>query len=157
MKFAGTGRRRAAALVAVVLAACQNPVSPGGHSTPAGVEILRDGAVLARVQLGPPGEPLTTTGRLSVGAGQQTQPLTVRFLRSDGAPLAPGAGYYLMEVVSSAPGVARWEQATPGEFGGRLIGTAPGTANLSFALGHGAVGRGHQDGPTITVNALVEP
>jgi hypothetical protein len=120
-------------------AACTNPVSPGNHQVAMGV-VIRDGSQELVRAAG-----TTVTGALSVQAGQQKGPLTVRFLDHAGAEFEPRSGYWL-RVDSSNPAVAQWQQAVEGEHGGRLVGVSAGQATLTFYNMHGAVGRGHDDG-----------
>jgi hypothetical protein len=132
-----------------VVTACTNPVSPGNHRVAAGVVIREGGQELVRA-VG-----TTVTGGLSIGAGQQTGPLTVHFLAADGSEIAIEHGYWL-DVRNSNPAVAQWTRASQAEFGGRLVGLAPGQTTLTFANMHGAVGSGHDDGMqavTVTVTA----
>lgn len=128
----------AAALVAVA-AGCTNPVSPGNHRVAAGV-VVRDGAdELVRAT----GD--TQTGELAVAAGSETGPLSVQFLAPDGSAI-PVQDNYWLRVTSTDSATAYWAQATPGEFGGRLVGGAAGEATLRFWNMHGALGGGHDDG-----------
>jgi hypothetical protein len=127
--------------------ACSNPVSSDGHIRPQGV-VVRDGAtVVAQVSGG------TATGQLTVQAGQLTPPLTVRFMDAGGNEITPPHGYYLA-VVTRPAGIAAWVQDTPGEFGGRLQGLAPGAAELDLEWVHGPVGSGHVD-QRFTISAVV--
>jgi hypothetical protein len=129
----------AAALATMVAGACTNPVSPGTHIRAEGVVVRSAAEVLVRADRD------GVSGALAVQAGEQLGPLTVRMLDHDGDEISPPHGYYL-EVRSSAESIARWNMAVEGEFGGTLVGVAQGTANLTFCLMHGAVGRGHDDG-----------
>lgn len=150
MTLPNTIRRAALALLACMpLAACDNPVSPGEHIKPNGI-VIRDGAT-AVVQVAG----TTVTGALTVQAGVQSPALTVHFLDGGGNAITPPQGYYL-NVVTAAPGIATWVQATPGEFGGRLQGVAAGTATLEFQWVHGAVGSGHPDA-AFEIDAVVTP
>jgi hypothetical protein len=126
-------------LATVVAGACTNPVSPGTHIRAEGVVVRSGTEVLVRADRD------GVSGALAVQAASQRGPLTVRMLDHDGDEISPPHGYYL-EVRSSAESIARWNMAVEGEFGGTLVGVAPGTANLTFCLMHGAVGRGHDDG-----------
>jgi hypothetical protein len=137
----GTRWRALALVVAttVFAGACSNPVSPGDHRIAAGV-LIRDGAQeVVRVH------GAGATGTITVQAGQQTGPLTVRFLDTAGAEIPPQSGYWL-RVESSNTAVADWQQTTAGEHGGRLAGGVAGQATLTFCNMHGAVGSGHADG-----------
>jgi hypothetical protein len=124
-----------AVLAAATLAACQNPVSSGGHLVPDGVVIRQAGAVVAS-HVG-----TTVTGQLTVAANSQGAPLTVHFVHA-GEDIVPPSGYYLE--VPDRPAV-EWVPDAPGAFAGRLQGRAAGTTSLTFRWMHGAVGRGHQD------------
>lgn len=136
MRLAGV----VAALVpAMLLAACDNPASPGDHQRAYGVQVSVGGAVLVRA-LGS-----SVTGSLAATPGSQTGGLTVRMLDRDGEVIQPRQGYWL-RVTSQNSGIARWQQATEGEFGGTLVGVAAGQTSLEFCNMHGAVGRGHDDG-----------
>jgi hypothetical protein len=132
-------RALGAAVLVAAAAGCTNPVSPGNHRVAAGV-VVRDGAdELVRAT----GD--TQTGGLAVEAGSQTGALAVQFLTSDGS-LIPVQDDYWLRVTSADSATAYWSQATPGEFGGRLVGVAAGATTLRFWNMHGAVGGGHDDG-----------
>jgi hypothetical protein len=132
-----------------VATACSNPVSPGTHLVAAGV-VIRDGDRELVRAVG-----TTVTGGLTIEAGQQTGPLTVQFLAANGSEIPVQQGYWL-DVRNSNPAVAQWTRASQAEFGGRLVGLAPGQTTMTFANMHGAVGSGHDDGMqavTVTVTA----
>lgn len=124
---------------AMLLAACDNPASPGDHQRAYGVQVSAGAEVLVRA-LGN-----SVTGSLAATPGSQTGALTVRMLDRDGNVIEPRQGYWL-RVNSQNSDVARWQQATAGEFGGTLVGVAAGQTSLEFCNMHGAVGRGHDDG-----------
>jgi hypothetical protein len=148
--------RGIAAFAVVAMTACQNPVSNGEHIRPQAMEILEGGMVLMRAQaVTARNQPSVTTGELVVASGEQTSPLTVRFLTSSGEVITPPFGYWLRITPANAA-VVRWERASEAEFGGRLVGVSPGEARLKFEWMHGAVGGGHED-RTFDVTAVVLP
>jgi hypothetical protein len=156
MTSLSTAARGLFALVGVLaLAACSNPVSSGDHTRPLGVEVVGDGGVLIRALAASREANPVITGQLTVQAGEQTAPLTVRFLAAGGEAIPPPQGYYL-RVTSGNPGIVTWQQATEGEFGGRLVGVGAGSSTLVFDFMHGAVGRGHSD-QSFTLPVTVQP
>jgi hypothetical protein len=126
------------AAAVLLLTACENPATPGGHIHAYGV-VVRDGTQELIRATG-----ATVIGSLEVVAGQQRGPLTARMLDREGRDLEPRHGFWL-RVISAAPAIARWDY-TQGEYTGRLVGVAAGTTTLEFCNMHGAVGRGHDDG-----------
>lgn len=143
--------RAAFALVlALGLAACDNPVAREDHVEPAGVQVLQGGQVIAETH----GD--HTHGRITVRAGEESPHLTVRFVDDADRPVELGSGYYLAVAVADAA-VAAWEQDTPGEFGGHVHGRAAGTTTVRFRLMHGRVGGGHADFESLPFRVEVTP
>ncbi|CAN5895763.1 hypothetical protein BH23GEM9_BH23GEM9_31050 [soil metagenome] len=141
MKSVSTVVRGTLALVAAgMLAACENPVSSGSHFTPDGLTIQAGTTVLVEA-IGGRTQP-TVTGGLTVQAGQQTAPLTLRFTDASGATMTPPQGYYV-EVVSASPAVAQWQAA--GDLGGTVAGVAAGTTTFRVRWLHGPQGAGHEE------------
>jgi hypothetical protein len=126
---------------AATLAACQNPVSAGAHITPDGFAILEGTTVLVQGQGGRT-QP-TVSGQLSVQAGQQRGPLTLRFTDRDGAVMTPPDGFYV-EVSTGSAGIATWQSAAGG-LSGSVLGVAAGTTTLRFGWLHGPLGAGHEE------------
>jgi hypothetical protein len=156
MKSMSTAARGIAAIAIITMTACQNPVSSGDHLRPQAMEILEGATVLMRAQaVTAQNQPSVMTGELVVRSGEQTSPLTVRFLDADGEVIPPPFGYWLRITPANAA-VVRWERASEAEFGGRLVGVSPGEARLRFEWMHGAVGGGHED-RTFDVTAVVLP
>jgi hypothetical protein len=156
MKSMSTAVRGFAAIAIVTMTACQNPVSSGDHLRPQAMEILDGATVLMRAQaVTAQNQPSVTTGELVVRSGEQTSPLAVRFLDTNGEVISPPFGYWLRITPANAA-VVRWERASEAEFGGRLVGVSPGEARLKFEWMHGAVGGGHED-RTFDVTAVVLP
>jgi hypothetical protein len=145
-----------AMVLAFVVTACQNPVSTSDHLRPHTMEVLEGGTVVLTAEAATQaGQPSVVAGALSVRAGQQTAPLTVRFVTRGGSVITPPSDYWL-RVTPNNPGVATWQRASEAEFGGRLAGHAPGTVLLTFDWMHGAVGRGHED-ETFVISTTVQP
>jgi hypothetical protein len=135
-------------LAMLVLAACENPATPGRHIHAYGVAVFDGDALVTRAQ----GQ--TAGGELTVTASHTRGPLAVRMLDREGEALTLPPGYWL-RVSSAAPSIARWTQTVEGEFGGALMGVTPGQTQLDFCLMHGAIGRGHEDGcQVVTVRVL---
>jgi hypothetical protein len=133
---------------ALVLAACESDPTGLDHSDPEGVELVMNGAVIARYDGG------TWTGEMSVNQGAETPHISVYFVDDDGDRITFGSDFYL-EVEVEDETIAEFEQDTPGEFGGHLHGIARGTTGVVFRLMHGSVGSGHPDFVTQPVVARV--
>ena len=140
-----------AALLAITMAACSDPVEPPMHAEPAGAELVMGGAVIASYN----GATRTWTGELEVEVGEETPHITVRFVDADGDALTFDDDFYL-EVDIEDTSIADFEQDTPGEFGGHLHGEMEGETDVTFKLMHGQVGSGHSDFTTAPVHAHVE-
>jgi hypothetical protein len=138
MKYRKKIRLMAGAALLAVMTACDNPASPSEHLQAYGVVLRANNAEVVRAQ----GQ--TTTGGISILAGQQLGPVTVRFVNRDGNEMEPRQGYW-MRVTSEAPAIMRFEY-TEGEYSGRLVAGTPGMTQLEFCNMHGSVGRGHADG-----------
>jgi hypothetical protein len=139
-----------AALVgALTLAACDDdPTGPDDdHSDPEGLVIRMGGVTLVTVS------GTQITGELAIDVGEESADMSVEFTDADGDPIELDDDEYL-EVEILVGSVAEFEQDTPGEFGGRLLGVAVGETGAIFRLMHGAVGSGHPDyiSPLIPVN-----
>jgi hypothetical protein len=134
-------------LVAAVLTACDNPVAGDRHVHPDGIVIRQNTTTLVRV------EGQQVTGQLALSLGQQTGPLTVRFLDDDGDEIAPESGYWLR--VTAQPAIATWAPDVAGGFTGTLTGTAADVGTITFEWMHGAVGSGHADYSTGNLISLV--
>lgn len=134
-----------AAAGAVALGACSD--DPVGleeeHAEAEGVELVLAGEVVATYADG------SWTGGLQVVEGEETAPMTVRFIDHDGEAILPEDDSYL-EVEIGDETVAEFVQDTPGEFSGRLQGVAAGDTHAVVRLMHGAVGTGHPDFATVT-------
>lgn len=126
---------------ALALGACgDDPVGvEEEHTEPHGLSVTMSGQPVASYDMD-----TGWTGDMQVAAGEETAHLEVTFLDEDGDPLTPEDDEYL-EVVIGDVNVAGWEQDSPGEFGGHLMGVAPGQTDAVFRLMHGAVGVGHAD------------
>jgi hypothetical protein len=118
--------------IAVLLAGCRNPVSPGTHLRPDGFAIVHDGVELVRQEAG------TVTGALQLVPGGQLGPVTVQF-HEGGAVTTPGADYFL-EIEIADAGIASFSHTTPGSYTGTFNGLAAGTTTLRVRLMHGRVG-----------------
>ncbi|HUF50219.1 MAG TPA: hypothetical protein VMN60_05265 [Longimicrobiales bacterium] len=136
-------RGAAAALFsAALVTACDNPVGDREtHVRPATMAIFDGSTELVR------GSFTGITQALTVGAGVDTRPLTVRFFNSAGTQINPGVDYHLRVTGGSSGGtvIAHWIQDSAGDFGGRLRGVATGSTTLTFGFIHGAPGTGHSE------------
>lgn len=130
----------AAAVVALVVAACGDDPTGADHSEPEGVELVMNGAIVASYE----GSSARWTGELSVNQGEETPHISVHFIDDHGDRIVFSSSYYLnVEVANES--IAEFEQDTPGEFGGHLRGVARGTTGVVFRLMHGSIGSGHAD------------
>ena len=137
---------------AVGLGACSDdPVGLDDHEEDVeGVELVLNGAVIASYD----GESRTWTGEMDVNEGEETAHVTVRFVDHDGDAITLDDDTYL-EVDIEDETIAGFEQDTPGEFGGRVVGILAGETEAIFKLMHGAVGSGHADFETTAVHIHV--
>ena len=139
-------------LVAVLaLGACDD--DPVGleeeHAEPHGLVVSMSGQVLATYDMDAGWSEV-----LGVVEGAETPHLDVVFVDEAGDPIELEEDTYL-EVVVSDGTVAAWEQDSPGEFGGHLVGVSAGQTTAVFQLMHGAVGSGHADFVTAEVTITV--
>lgn len=150
MKMRGYGRwpLAVAAVAGLGIAACSDdPAGLDDHADEVeGVELVLNAAVVASYD----GDARAWTGQLEIDAGQETAHITVRFVDHDGDPVALDDDEYV-EVEIANETVAEWEQDTPGEAGGHLVGLVAGETTAVFRLMHGAVGAGHADFETTSV------
>lgn len=147
IRFAATV---AAALAAVLPAACDNPVQIDEHADEvAGVQVMSGQTELARVLNG------VVTGRLTVAAGSSLGPLTIRFIAEDGDEVTEPDTYLETDVGNTA--VAEFTPTSAGAFAGQLAGKTAGTTAISFKLMHGAVGAGHADFTSAAIPVEVTP
>jgi hypothetical protein len=137
---------------AVGLGACSDdPVGLDDHEEDVeGVELVLNGAVIASYD----GESRTWTGEMDVNEGEETAHVTVRFVDHDGDAITLDDDTYL-EVDIEDETIAGFEQDTPGEFGGHVVGILAGETEAIFKLMHGAVGSGHADFETTAVHIHV--
>ena len=91
---------------------------------------------------------------MEVDEGEETPPISVRFVDHDGDPVLIDEDLYL-DVEVEADSIAEFEQDAPGEFGGHLRGVGEGATGMSFRLMHGTVGSGRPDFVTTPVQAQV--
>lgn len=87
--------------------------------------------------------------------GQETPHIGVTFVDHDGDAVPLDDDFYL-EVDVEDESIAKFEQDTPGEFGGHLHGEAEGHTDVAFSLMHGAVGSGHPDFTTAGLHVDIE-
>ena len=137
---------------AVGLGACSDdPTGLDDHQEDVeGVELVLNGAVIASYD----GESRTWTGEVDVAEGEETAHITVRFVDHDGNAITLEDETYL-EVDIEDETIAGFEQDTPGEFGGHVLGILAGETEAIFKLMHGAVGSGHADFETTAVHIHV--
>lgn len=124
-------------MVALLFAACNNPVDREDHVEPVGL-IIRAGdtQVVAASLAGAQGS-IRVTGMIS--------PLyTVSFVDINGNVIDPGTEYHLV-VQSENSAVAVWQASRPGAFTGTVAGKSAGSTTLRFSWVHGPVGGGHPD------------
>jgi hypothetical protein len=133
----------------VGLSACDDETTgiEDEHFEPAQMQIVLGSEVL--VTVGSVGGPVQ--GELTVVEGDETPHLDVRFLDESGNITEPDEEVSLAVVVDD-PMVAGFDQDTPGEFGGHLLGVAEGQTTLVFSVIHG----GHADWISAEVPAVVE-
>lgn len=124
-----------AAITLVAAAGCNDDATgpDDDHAEPVAVQIRLGGQVVASAT------PTSSTGTLTIAAGEESAHYSVVFVDEDGDALSPDDEEFL-EVVIANSSLAEWEQDTPGEFGGHLHGEAAGTTTAVFRLMHGAVG-----------------
>lgn len=133
----------------VGLGACDDETTgiEDDHFEPVSVQLVLGGQVLATA--GSVGG--AVQGELSVVVGEETPHLDVRFLDESGNVTEPDDDVSLAVMVDD-PTVAGFEQDTPGEFGGHLLGRAVGQTTLVFSVIHGD----HADWISAEVPAVVE-
>lgn len=143
---------RTAVLLGLVAgtAACENPVSSGGHNAPAGIRLIVAEQVVVS------GSAAALQGNMVLTAGQQSAPITVQFTNAAGDVIESDGNYWL-KVTSASTAVADWQATPEGAFTGRIRAGAAGTASLRFEYFHGSVGRGHRDGDAFDIPVVVVP
>ena len=137
---------------AVGLGACSDdPTGLDDHEEDVeGVELVLNSVVIASYDA----ESRMWTGELTVNEGAETAHITVRFVDHDGNAITLEADTYL-EVNIGDETIAGFEQDTPGEFGGHVLGVLAGETDAVFKLMHGTVGSGHADFETTAVPVVV--
>jgi hypothetical protein len=140
----------AAVLLAVVVGACNNPVSHEDHAEPDGI-VLRAGATEV-IRVNDDG----VTGALTVVAGAQSPELSVVYIDHDGDDLTLDPAEFWVSVSSANSATATWQATAAEGFTGRVTGHAAGATTLTFVLYHGPAGGGHpEDGGTYVVPVTV--
>lgn len=140
--------RRITAMISLLaaVAACDNPVTPGEHEEEVhGVSIVQGDTEVARYFEG------EVSGALPpVAAGTSGPLLTLVFLDHDGEPVdVDHEEEVSLRARSQNTSVADFEVT---EFGGRVVGVAPGATTIIFDLMHG----GHADFSTLGIPVTVE-
>jgi hypothetical protein len=122
-----------------LLAACTNPVRPGGHERADGFAILLGGTELVVEDAD------GVSGALPLLRGQAVGPVTVQF-RFRGEAIEPGDDFFL-EIEIDDAAVATFTPASPGSFNGTFRGASAGATTMRVKLMHGRVGsiRAHAD------------
>lgn len=140
------------AAVVAVATACSDTADPepDDHAEAEGVQLLIGGRAVATYD----GDDQSWTGGLTVGAGEESEEITVRFVDHDGDAVPIDDDLYL-EVSVADEDVAEFHADEPGAFEGHLDGVAEGETTAVFRLMHGAVGSGHADFETTPVQVRV--